>query len=116
MFAMNSQASSITTADSTLAKCYDERGHEYNIPTYCWSSEGPASLCPKTSVIDPSRNHNVKINNPDQPLVLKVQVNPGDRNFSIETNTSNSIAELKTLICQASTIVRLFFISFMFAF
>lgn len=39
------------------------------------------------------------------PLVVRVQVNPGDRNFTIPTNSSVSVANLKALICRASTIV-----------
>lgn len=97
------QASNITTTDSTPSRCYDERGHEYNIPTYCWSSQGPASMIPKSTIEHKMTNADIK--NADQPLALKVQVNPGDRNFVVSANTSNSVAELKALICAESIIV-----------
>lgn len=98
------QASNITTEGTTLARCYDERGHEYNIPSYCWSSEGPANMIKsKQEVIEP-RKKQANIKNANQEIALKVQVNPGDRNFVINANTSDTVAELKTLICQQSTI------------
>jgi hypothetical protein len=99
------QASNITTVDATLARCYDERGHEYNIPSYCWSDRGPANLSPNKSSVIETKKEKLNIKNSDQPLALKVQVNPGDRNFVINANTSNSVSELKALICKESTIV-----------
>ena len=107
---MQCQASNITTAGTTLASCYDERGHEYKIPSYCWSSEGPADL--KTiytaARAEPIKS-NANIKNAGQDVTLKVQVNPGVRNFLIAANTSNSVAELKAMICKESTIVSSFF-------
>mmetsp|Transcript_18423 Transcript_18423/g.30700 ORF Transcript_18423/g.30700 Transcript_18423/m.30700 type:complete len:230 (+) Transcript_18423:255-944(+) len=99
------EASNITTVDATLSKCYDERGHEYNIPTYCWSSQGPASMASssKTAQFDPTKVK-ANIKNANQPLVIKVQVNPGDRRFELNANTSNSVAELKALIATESTV------------
>ena len=100
------QASNITTTGSTLSQCYDERGHEYNIPSYCWSSEGPPDLTKKTSTTESKQRVNKDtIANADKDLVLKVQISPGDRNFTVSANTSNSVAELKRLICEASTTV-----------
>lgn len=101
------QASNITTVDATLSRCYDERGHEYHIPSYCWSSQGPANLSTKPAAASPRKDNNVVIKNGNQAVALKVQVNPGDRNFVINANTSNSVAEFKALICKESTIVRL---------
>lgn len=103
------EASNITTVDATLSRCYDERGHEYNIPSFCWSTQGPAGLNtkptgPSSSSTSPRANNNVTIKNANQAVALKVQVNPGDRNFVINANTSNSVAELKALICKESTI------------
>lgn len=102
------QASNITTVDATLARCYDERGHEYNIPSYCWSSQGPASmsLSAVTTSFDAAKI-NANIKNANQPVAIKVQVNPGDRNFVVNANTSNSVAELKALIATESTVVRI---------
>lgn len=98
------QASNITTTGSTLSQCYDERGHEYNIPSYCWSSEGPPDLTKKTLTTESKQRFNKDtIANADKDLVLKVQISPGDRNFTVSANTSNSVAELKRLICEAST-------------
>lgn len=99
------EASNITTVDATLARCYDERGHEYNIPSYCWSSQGPASmsLSAVTTSSDAAKI-NANIKNANQPVAIKVQVNPGDRNFVVNANTSNSVAELKALIATESTV------------
>lgn len=99
------EASNITTTGTTIARCYDERGHEYNIPTYCWSDQGPANLkVSKPVPFSEPRKNNVTIKNANQEIELKVQVNPGDRNFVIKANTSNSVAEFKALICKESTI------------
>jgi len=99
------EASNITTFDKTLARCFDERGHEYLIPSYCWSSQGPANLAPISVIPNiEAKTELVNIKNADQPLELKVQINPGDRNFVIKANTSNSVAELKALICEESKI------------
>ena len=57
---------------------------------------------------------NANIKNANQPVAIKVQVNPGDRNFVVNANTSNSVAELKALIATESTVVRIIHLTSLF--
>lgn len=79
--------------------CYDELGHEYKIPTYCFST--PANVTTAKPNVDKLDNASKKTI-VGKPLPLKVRVNPGDHNLQIDADTSNSIAELKRLIFDAS--------------
>lgn len=83
--------------------CYDELGHEYKVPTYCFST--PENIIIAKPNVDKLENLSKKTI-VGKPLPLKVRVNPGDHNLQIEADTSNSIAELKRLIYEASVRVR----------
>jgi hypothetical protein len=83
----------------TLEVCYDERGHEYKIPPYCFTTPANVTTA-RPSGID-------KLDLPKKtiigkPLMVKVRINPGDHNLVIECDTSNSLGELKRMIYEAS--------------
>jgi hypothetical protein len=79
--------------------CYDELGHEYKVPTFCFTT--PDNISSQKSTVDKLENISKKTI-VGKPLPLKVRVNPGDHNLQLEADTSNSIAELKRLIYDAS--------------
>jgi hypothetical protein len=83
--------------------CYDELGHEYKVPTFCFTT--PDNVSSQKSSVDKLENISKKTI-VGKPLPLKVRVNPGDHNLQLEADTSNSIAELKRLIFEASVRVR----------
>jgi hypothetical protein len=74
-------------------------GHEYKVPTFCFTT--PDNISSQKSTVDKLENISKKTI-VGKPLPLKVRVNPGDHNLQLEADTSNSIAELKRLIYDAS--------------
>lgn len=93
------QASNISLPNGSLELCYDELGHEYKIPTYCFTT--PENVSSSKTVLEKLENVSKKTI-VGKPLPLKIRVNPGDHNLQIDAETSNSIAELKRLVFEAS--------------
>lgn len=92
-------ASNISLPNGTLELSYDELGHEYKVPSYCFTT--PSNVTTSKLTIEKLDNVSKKTII-GKPLPLKIRVNPGDHNLQIEADTSNSIAELKRLIYEAS--------------
>mmetsp|Transcript_12539 Transcript_12539/g.18937 ORF Transcript_12539/g.18937 Transcript_12539/m.18937 type:complete len:233 (+) Transcript_12539:145-843(+) len=95
-------ASNINLPNGTLEQCFDERGHEYKVPTFCYTT--PSNIGTGAKAMDTTADSLIKKNVVGRPTLLKVRINPGDHNLSIDTDTSISIAELKRLIHEASLV------------
>lgn len=93
-------ASGINCPNGTLELCYDDRGFEYKVPSFCYQvqtfSAEPISLdaCVKAIPVI-SQDYE-----PD--TTLKIRINPGDFNLSIAVNTRNNIGFLKQKILEKS--------------
>jgi hypothetical protein len=101
-------ASNLSLPNGSLELCYDELGHEYKVPTYCFTT--PDNISSSRPALDKLENSKKTIIG--KPLPLKIRVNPGDHNLQIDADTSNSIAELKRLVFEASVRVSFPRISF----
>jgi hypothetical protein len=84
--------------NGSLELCYDELGHEYKVPTYCFTTPENISSKPALDKLENVSKKTIV----GKPLPLKIRVNPGDHNLQIDAETSNSIAELKRLVFEAS--------------
>lgn len=101
------QASGITSPNGSLELCYDERGHEYKVPLYCYSSSADliaprtaASACvvAEASTDEPA----VRKGPPGAAIHLKVKINPGDHLLTIDLFENDTIAMLKQRILEKS--------------
>lgn len=103
------QASGINSPNGSLEVCYDERGHEYKIPSYCFSSS-PDLIVAKTASAPVAEQEDeekcVRKGAPGAALHLKVKINPGDHLLLIDTFENDTIAMLKQKIHEKSTEVR----------
>lgn len=71
-------ASSINTPNGTLEVCYDERGYQYKVPQYCYSS--PMELTTQPLDINPTVS---SVKGGDSGgggtvLKLRIRINPGN--------------------------------------
>ena len=108
-FSFSIQASGINSPNGSLEVCYDERGHEYKIPTFCFSSSPDLIVAKPTSALTVEREEEekcVRKGPPGAPLHLKVKINPGDHLLLIDTFENDTIAMLKQKIHEKSTEVR----------
>lgn len=90
-------ASSMTTPNGSLEICYDERGHEYKVPAYCYSN--PVEMVNATMQLE------IVKKTPSKPIVakplhLKIRINPGDYNLQIDSSTADSVLQLKKCISE----------------
>lgn len=97
------EASNIVSATGSLELCYDERGHRYKVPQYCYSH--PVEL----RVNDPAASHvatrspspSSSASNPNsQPINLHVRISPGDKNVTIKITTGEFVSDLKRCIAE----------------
>eukprot|EP01039_Chlorochromonas_danica_P000428 gene428-462_t len=97
------EASNIATPNGTLEVCYDERGFQYKIPIYCYCdpvelSNEPARV---TETEKSGSNSSLKAQSVQGlPIKLRVRINPGDINVTVEANTGHTVSELKHIITQ----------------
>mmetsp|Transcript_12016 Transcript_12016/g.15484 ORF Transcript_12016/g.15484 Transcript_12016/m.15484 type:complete len:269 (-) Transcript_12016:205-1011(-) len=96
-------AANIRTPRGNLAICFDERGGEYVVPEYCYSTPvaGPKGST-KAAVSSPATK-----SGPSSPLVIRMRVAGYQKDFTIgdttidggvELNDMNTVAELKKLL------------------
>lgn len=96
-------ASNISTPLGSLELCYDELGNEYRVPAYCYCTPNDITdgveLSPRSDL--PPSKRDAK----GTPIKLKIRTSPGDSNFTIVADTSNSVYELKRLIAAESKLL-----------
>lgn len=112
-------ASNITTPNGNLSLCYDEMGDVYKIPDYCFSdpielhadrdragsSNGLFKGFMMTSVSAKSNAPSV-LHVVDTPITVRVKVNPSDVLLLIETNSTNTVDDLKKSIYEKTVALR----------
>lgn len=97
------EASNIITPNGSIDTCYDERGHQYKTPLYCFAN--PIELTDERAMANmnkqSSSSKTVKVIEA-APLSVKVRVNPGDFNMLIGASTTNTVAEFKKIVQDKS--------------
>lgn len=107
------EAANLMTPNGTLELVYDERGHQYKIPMYCYakpqelnealpgSSTNTSSVNAQNPSIS-SKNSNQNANVPPPapapggtPLKLRMRINPGDYTVNITIDSHCTILHLK---------------------
>jgi len=91
-------ASNITTPNGSLDLCYDERGHEYKVPTYCYAN--PVEMVNAMVQLDVVKKPTPSKPIISKPLHLKIRINPGDYNLQIDASTADSVLQLKKNILE----------------
>ena len=91
--------------------CYDERGHKYSVPAYCYSE--PLELTDQphghndgvaTTISLAGGEGNLSKRIPTgSPMSIKLRINPGDHSLGLQCHSNDSISDIKKLI-QALTI------------
>jgi hypothetical protein len=71
--------------------CFDERGRVYNIPAYCFTHprQTASSVTPGTKLDDKRKASGSNNKSEANQITLKIRINPGDKNFSVEINSSD---------------------------
>lgn len=97
------EASNIITPNGSIDVCYDERGHQYKAPLFCYAN--PIELTDEramaATVAKQWSSKTIKVIEP-APLSVKVRVNPGDFNMLIGASTTNTVAEFKKMVQDKS--------------
>lgn len=92
------EASNVISANGSLELCYDERGHRYKVPQYCYSHPLELREVPSSSFNRASTNTSPVS---DKPITLRVRINPGDYSLNIKMpDASHTIADLKGAITK----------------
>lgn len=94
-------ASNIITPTGSMSLCYDERGHQYKVPIYCYANPIELSeeeLKPKPAAGSNKAGKFIE----EKPLNVKIRINPGDINMLVEASTITTVQGLKALVCKKS--------------
>lgn len=112
------EAGGITTPNGSLELCYDEQGHQYKTPIYCYCNPVAAGASPPSSDVrvlgssppsKPTTKSNTKTKPAavTQPMKIKIRINPGDFNLQVtDVLTSDSVLNLKRVVRRQSVEAR----------
>lgn len=84
----------IKTPQGSLARCYDERGAEYRVPNYCYTT-------PLNLLVGTTRKQQDTSSLSDAKWTLRIRVAPWDSDYSVAASPKTSVSELKETICKA---------------
>eukprot|EP01031_Cornospumella_fuschlensis_P026589 gene26589-32134_t len=116
------EAASVTIPGGSLELCYDERGFEYKVPHFCFSTPVETTSVPSSISLPiasarvnsgkmgaaahtpPSSASSARLPAPASGKALRVRVrlNPGDVNLSVDAMMGHSISDLKLLVAEAA--------------
>jgi len=97
------EASSIVSSTGSLELCYDERGHRYKVPQYCYSHPIELRVAdPSSGSKAPSSSSGAPAEHNSNPINLKVRLNPGDKNYVIKIMSGELVSDLKRSIAEQS--------------
>jgi len=108
------EAANIKTPNGSLDVCYDERGHQYNIPAFVYSdpielvvdaastesAAVEAAASTDGSMSNSASDPTLKKARAGNPINIKVRINPGDFSFVVECFSSDNIATFKKVVCE----------------
>jgi hypothetical protein len=113
------QASGITSPGGSLALCYDERGREYIVPSYCFQASEQFVRPSSTAAPSTSPQHGantIKTAETPAPITapalgppngacirLKVGISPGDFRLVVDTSLQESVATFQLRVADAAT-------------
>eukprot|EP01031_Cornospumella_fuschlensis_P028080 gene28080-33909_t len=119
------EAASVTIPGGSLELCYDERGFEYKVPNFCFCTPVETTSVPSSITLPiasargssgkmgagaaaihtpPSSASSARLPAPASGKALRVRVrlNPGDVNLSVDAMMGHSISDLKLLVAEAA--------------